>query len=69
MNSFPDPTPLVTILAIGPRELPRTEMIEVWLDAGSGSTGQRVMVPVKRLTRSDLDRGEGATALYEYETH
>jgi hypothetical protein len=59
----------VTILAIGPRTLPTTEAVEVWLDAGSGSTGQRVMVSVKQLTLSDLDRGEGATALYEYESN
>lgn len=60
---------LVTILAIGPRELPRTETVEVWFDAGSGLTGQRFMVPVKQLTLSDLDRGEGRSALYEYESH
>lgn len=58
----------MTILAIGPRELPRIELVEVWFDAGSGSLGQRVMVSVKRLTLSDLDRGEGAMALYEYES-
>ena len=59
----------MTILAIGPRELPRTEAVEVWLDAGRGWTGQRVTVSVKQLTLSDLDRGEGTTALYEYESH
>ncbi|MFI7076974.1 hypothetical protein ACIBO1_06760 [Micromonospora sp. NPDC049903] len=58
----------MTILAIHPRELPKTETVEVRLDAGSGSTGQRVMILVERLTLSDLDQGEGVTALYEYET-
>lgn len=56
----------MTILAVGPRELPRNALVEVWFDAGSGTRGQRVEVPVQRLTLSDLDRGEGATALYEY---
>lgn len=59
----------MTILAVGPRELPRSELVEVWFDAGSGSSGQRVTVSVMSLTLSDLDRGEGATALYEYEQH
>ncbi|MFC5941810.1 hypothetical protein ABUL04_00925 [Micromonospora harpali] len=58
----------MTILAIGPRKLPAGETVEVWFDAGSGTTGQRVKVPVKRLALSDQDRGEGATALYEYES-
>ncbi|GAB3149133.1 hypothetical protein GCM10027290_34790 [Micromonospora sonneratiae] len=59
----------MTILVIGPRELPSKEMVEVLMDAGSGSTGQRVIVPVKRLTLSDRDRGKGVTALYEYESY
>jgi hypothetical protein len=59
----------MTILAIGPRELPDEDTVEVWFDAGSGTTGQRVMVSVKRLTLSDQDRGEGTTALYEYESY
>lgn len=58
----------MTILAIGPRELPQTETVEVWFDAGSGSLGQQVTVSVKRLTLSGLDRGEGPRALYEYES-
>ncbi|MDG4815784.1 hypothetical protein O7628_09720 [Micromonospora sp. WMMD956] len=58
----------MTILAVGPRKLPAGDTVEVWFDAGSGATGQRVMVPAKRLTLSDQDRGEGATALYEYES-
>jgi hypothetical protein len=48
---------LVTILAIGPRDLPGKEMVEVWVDAGSGSAGQRVKVPVRHLPLSDRDRG------------
>ncbi|MDG4833257.1 hypothetical protein O7627_28705 [Solwaraspora sp. WMMD1047] len=59
----------MTVLAVGPRELPRTETVEVWFDAGSGWTGQRLTVPVRRLTLSDLDRGEGSTALYVYESN
>ena len=58
----------MTILAIGPRDLPANGMVQVWMDAGSGATGQRVTVPIKCLTLSDRDRGEGLTALYEYET-
>lgn len=59
---------LVTILAIGPRDLPKDDMVEVRFDVGSGSGGgQRLMVPVRRLTLSDRDSGEGQTALYEYE--
>lgn len=59
----------MTILVIGPRELPRAEMVEVWFDSGSGGTGQRMMVAVERLTLSEHDRGEGARALYEYKSH
>ncbi|MEQ4303620.1 hypothetical protein ABNF97_19945 [Plantactinospora sp. B6F1] len=59
----------MTILAIGPRELPKADTVEVWFDAGSGTTGQRVMIPVTRLTLSEHDRGEGRTALYEYEPY
>ncbi|MDG4789652.1 hypothetical protein O7626_27635 [Micromonospora sp. WMMD1102] len=58
----------MTILALGPRELPGSGLVELWFDAGSGWTGQRVMVPLKQLTLSDRDRGEGVTALYEYES-
>lgn len=57
------------ILAIGPRELPRNDLVEVWFDAGSGWTGQRLTVSVKCLTLSERDRGEGRTALYEYNSH
>lgn len=59
----------MTILAVGPRELPRTEMVEVWFDGGTGTTGQRVMVAVERLTLSEHDQGDGPTALYEYRPH
>ncbi|MFY1699159.1 MULTISPECIES: hypothetical protein [unclassified Solwaraspora] len=59
----------MTILVIGPRELPKTDTVEVWCDAGSGGTGQRVMVSVKLLTLSERDRGEGRAALYEYESY
>nr|MDT0659683.1 hypothetical protein [Micromonospora sp. DSM 115978] len=59
----------MTILAIGPRELPDAGPVEVRFDSGSGSTGQRITIPVEALTLSDLDRGEGRTALYEYEPH
>lgn len=58
----------MTILGIGPRELPDTGLVEVRFDAGSGGTGQRVMVPTKLLTLSERDQGEGVTALYEYES-
>ncbi|MGW1059643.1 hypothetical protein [Micromonospora rubida] len=59
----------MTILAIGPRELPDGGTVGVWFDAGSGAKGQHVTVPVKNLTLSDQDRGEGVTALYEYESY
>ncbi|MDG4767798.1 hypothetical protein O7632_27435 [Solwaraspora sp. WMMD406] len=59
----------MTILAICPRELPTTDMVEVWCDAGSGATGQLVKVAVDRLTLSERDRGEGRTVLYEYESY
>ncbi|ROO61314.1 hypothetical protein EDC02_3247 [Micromonospora sp. Llam0] len=59
----------MTILVIGPRELPKTDTVEVWCDAGSGATGQHVKVPVKLLTLSECDRGEGRAALYEYESY
>ena len=59
----------MTILAVGSRKLPVTGLVEVWFDAGSGLTGQRVKVSPERLTLSSQDRGEGVTALYEYESH
>ncbi|HEY0700608.1 MAG TPA: hypothetical protein VGD43_22725 [Micromonospora sp.] len=59
----------MTILAIGPRDLPGSELVEVWFDTGSGWAGQRAMVPVKRLTLPEHDRGESVTALYEYESY
>lgn len=59
----------MTILVVGPRELPETGSVEVWADAGSGATGgQRFMVPVEDLEVSDRDRGEGRSALYALQT-
>ncbi|MGW0431958.1 hypothetical protein ACWDV4_05355 [Micromonospora sp. NPDC003197] len=58
----------MTILVVGPRDLPSKGTVEVLMDAGSGSTWQRVTVPVQALTLSALDRGNGVTALYGYES-
>ncbi|WDZ85651.1 hypothetical protein [Micromonospora cathayae] len=59
----------MTILAVGPRKLPERGTVEVWFDTGSGARGQRATVSVQRLTLADLDRGEGTTALYEYQPY
>lgn len=57
-----------SILAIGPRELPANGVVTVWLDAGSGSSGQRITVSVKDLQVAKLDSGHGMSAIYELST-
>ncbi|MFY1704691.1 hypothetical protein ACN28G_23680 [Micromonospora sp. WMMA1923] len=57
------------ILAVGPRELPQNGTVQVWVDAGSGSSGQRIVVPVTSLQPDDNDHGEGKTALYILRMH
>lgn len=60
-----EPPTLISILVIGPRELPGTGTVRVWADAGSGAgRGQPITVSVNELTLSDHDRGEGRSALY-----
>lgn len=56
------------ILAVGPRELPESGTVRVWVDAGSCS-GQRITVPVERLSLSERDKGEGGSALYDLATY
>lgn len=54
----------VQILVIGPRQLPASGTVEVWADAGSGATGQRIKVPVTDLQTAELDSGSGSSAVY-----
>jgi len=54
----------VQILVVGPRQLPASGTVEVWADAGSGATGQRINVPVTDLQTSELDSGSGSSAVY-----
>ncbi|MDG4767791.1 hypothetical protein O7632_27400 [Solwaraspora sp. WMMD406] len=56
------------ILVAGPRELPAYGTVRIWVDAGSGGTGERADVAVDRLRLAEIDSGEGATALYRLAT-
>lgn len=55
------------ILAVGPRDLPSSGTILVWVDAGSGG-GHKIRVPVERLRLAESDQGEGRAALYHLRT-
>lgn len=56
------------VLAVGPRDLPSSGTVLVWVDAGS-TNGQKITVPVERLRLSEQDKGEGRAALHELETY
>ncbi len=51
------------ILAVGPRRLPDSGTVRVWLDSGSG-TGHEVMVPTDHLSLAEIDNGQTDTAIY-----
>lgn len=51
------------VLAVGPRDLPKSGTVLVWVDAGSGS-GQKISVSVERLRVAERDNGQGTAALY-----
>lgn len=51
------------ILAVGPRKLPDSGTVQVWVDSGSGS-GHQLVVPADHLAVADLDDGQGASAVY-----
>jgi hypothetical protein len=51
------------ILAVGPRELPPSGMVLVWIDSGN-TTGHQVSVPVGELHVAELDDGQGTSAIY-----
>ncbi|MDG4764909.1 hypothetical protein O7632_12475 [Solwaraspora sp. WMMD406] len=53
-----------TVLVVGPRELPASGTVEVWADAGSGGSGQRINVPVTDLQVAEMDNGAGTYAIY-----
>ncbi|MEH1016438.1 hypothetical protein V6U90_25450 [Micromonospora sp. CPCC 206060] len=55
------------ILAVGPRELPTSGTVQVWVDSGTGS-GQQIEVPVRDLQVAECDQGEGRSALYKLRT-
>lgn len=57
------------ILVVGPRELPGQGAVEVWADAGSGGSGQRITVDVGELHLAGRDTGEGRCAIYELQRH
>ena len=50
------------ILAVGPRELPPSGMVTVWIDSGN-TTGHQVAVPVEELHVAELDDGRGESAI------
>ncbi|MEU4241207.1 hypothetical protein [Actinoplanes sp. NPDC026619] len=51
------------ILAVGPRELPPTGTVLVWIDSGSTS-GHEIPVPVESLRVAAQDDGAGQSAIY-----
>lgn len=46
-----------SILAVGPRELPPSGMVMVWVDSGN-TTGHQVPVPLGELRVAELDDGQ-----------
>lgn len=50
-------------IVVGPRPLPASGLVEVWIDTGSGP-GQRQHVPVRRLFLDSTDDGSGEHAIY-----
>lgn len=56
------------VLAVGPRQLPESGTIQVWVDAGSGGGGQRIRVSVGDLRVAEQDDGQGRLALYSLRT-
>ena len=52
-----------SVLVVGPRELPESGTVTVWVDAGSTS-GQTIAVRVRDLRLAEADDGGGDTALY-----
>ena len=59
------PSPeMVEFLGIGPRDLPNSGDVLMWVDAGSGATGQRIRVNVRNLRLAEVDNGRGASAIY-----
>ena len=57
------------VLVVGPRQLPASGTVEVWADAGSGASGQRIAVPVADLQLAEMDNGAGAYAIYLLRYH
>jgi hypothetical protein len=52
-----------TILAVGPRKLPNSGLVQVWVDSGSGS-GHQISVPADHLALAEMDDGRGPSAIY-----
>jgi len=57
---------MVTVLAVGPRELPDHGWVQVWVDSGN-TAGYEIPVPVESLRVADLDDGQGGSAIYTIE--
>lgn len=53
---------------VGPRELPKNGQARVWIDSGSGP-GHQISVRPEDLTLSELDDGQGRTAIYNLRTY
>jgi len=51
------------ILAVGPRQLPDSGLVQAWVDSGSGS-GHQVSVPAEHLAVAEMDDGRGPSAIY-----
>jgi hypothetical protein len=51
------------ILAVGPRELPPSGTVMVWIDSGN-TAGHEIPVPVEELQVAEQDDGRGTSAIY-----
>ena len=51
------------VLAVGPRELPPSGTVMVWVDSGN-TAGHEISVPVENLQVAELDDGQGRSAIY-----
>lgn len=50
-------------LVVGPRQLPGSGLVRVWIEGGSGG-GSYIKVRREQLAPAEMDSGEGEAAIY-----